>query len=154
LLDFRDNDICAKYANYRKASSFDRHLWDTPYVQQEVLATILALVRAFHNNRDLLEIDLFLSKRLSTFRIEGSSDEILVTREDPKDTASRYSSTHRDFSAFVMEFCWIRDEAYRVNDGRGELPSTLCEMFADSDVVAKLEKSAARATSSPSPYVR
>jgi len=67
----------------------------------------------------LVGIDLFLSKRLSTFRIEGSSDEILVTREDPKDTASRYLRSHRDFAAFATEFSWIRDEAFPVPNTNG-----------------------------------
>jgi hypothetical protein len=155
LLDFRDKGVCARYANYRKASSFDRQVWDTPYVQKMVLATILALIRASHDNLGLVDIHLFLSKRLSTFRIEGSSDEILVTREDPKDTAARYCRTHRDFAAFVTEFGWIRDDAYRVaQEETGALPATLLAMFGENAEIASLEKSAARAISSPSPYVR
>jgi len=155
LLDFRDKDICEKYADYRRTSSFDRQLWDTPYVQKEVLATILALIRVSRENRGLVDVYLCLSKRLSTFRIEGSSDEILVTREDPKDTASRYSRAHRDFAAFIMEFCWIRDEAYNVaRDEAGILPATLSAMFGENAETANLEELAANATSYPSPYVR
>jgi hypothetical protein len=103
LLDFRDKSVCERYADYRKAASFDRQLWDIHYVQKEVMATILALIQASRDNRGLVDIHLFLSKRLSIFRIEGSSDEILVTREDPTDTASRYCRAHRDFSAFVTD---------------------------------------------------
>lgn len=155
LLDFRDSDVCERYANYRKAASFDRQTWDTCYVKKEILATILALIRASHDHRGFIEIELFLSKRLSNFRIEGSSDEILVTREDPKDTASRYSRAHRDFAAFVVEFGWIRDEAYRVSkDETGVLPATLLAMFGENAEIASLESSASQAVSSPSPYVR
>jgi len=155
LLDFRNTGVCERYANYRKASSFDRNLWDTNYVKKEVLATILALIRDSHANPGLIEIHLFLSKRLSTFRIEGSSDEILVTREDPKDMASRYSRTHRDFAAFVTEFSWIRDEAHRVaKEETGILPATLLAMFGENAEIANLENSAAQAATSPSPYVR
>lgn len=154
LLDFRDRDVCERYANYRKASSFDRQLWDTPYVRKEVLATILTLIRASRDDPGLVDINLFLSKRLSTFRIEGSS-EILVTREDPKDTASRYLRTHRDFAAFVTELGWIRDEAYRMaKEETGVLPATLLAMFGENAEIASLENSAILATTSPSPYVR
>lgn len=155
LLDFRDSGVCERYANYRKSSSFDRQLWDASYVQTEVMATVLALIRSSRENPGLVDISLFLSKRLSTFRIEGSSDEILVTREDPKDTASRYFRTHRDFGAFVTEFGWIRDEAYCVTkDNTGVLPATLQAMFGENAEIANLENLANIAIDSPSPYVR
>lgn len=154
LLDFRDSELCQKYADYRKASSFDRQLWDVSYVRKEVVATILALIQVSQTNRGLIDIHLFLSNRLSTFRIEGSSDEILVTREDPKDTASRYPHVHRDFSAFVTEFTWIRDAAHRVlREEDGVLPS-LVTMFRDTPDISLLEKSARRAVNAASPYVR
>lgn len=155
LLDLRDKEVCERYANYRKGSSFDRQLWDIAYVQKEVLATIFKLIHASHENRGFIDIDLFLSKRLSTFRIEGSSDEILVTREDPKDAASRFSRADRDFAAFVTELSWIRDEAYRVaKDSTGVLPATLLEMFGANAEIESLEASAREAINSPSPYVR
>lgn len=155
LLDFRNETVCEKYATYRKASSFDRNSWDARYVQQEVLATILKLIEVSRENRGLVDIHLFLSRRLSTFRIEGSADEMLVTREDPKDTASRYLRTHRDFAAFVNEFIWIRDEAYRVpmvDDGR--LPATLSAMFGENAIITNLEVQAMQAMKSSSPYAR
>ncbi|MFC6654886.1 hypothetical protein ACFQEX_04770 [Roseibium salinum] len=45
LLDFRDNAICEKYANYRRSASFDSKLWSRKYVQKEVLSTIIALIQ-------------------------------------------------------------------------------------------------------------
>ena len=124
-------------------------------MQKEILATILALIKASHDNRGLVDIELFLSKRLSTFRIEGSSDEILVTREDPKDTASRYLRAHRDFAAFVTEFGWIREEAYRVvKEETGVLPPTLQAMFGENAEIVSLDKLASDAAASSSPYVR
>jgi hypothetical protein len=152
LLDFREKGLCEKYANFRKASSFDRQLWDTTYVQKEILATILKLIRASQDNPSIVDIELFLSQRLSTFRIEGSSDEILVTREDPKDMASRYRRAHRDFAAFVTEFSWIRDEAYHVAKGAaGGLPTTLLAMFGEDAWIANLQSAAEEATASTSP---
>lgn len=155
LLDFRDEAICGKYASYRKVSSFDGKSWCARYVQTEVLATILKLIDASRENYGLLEIRLFLSRRLSTFRIEGSSDEILVTREDPKDTASRYLRSHRDFPAFVNEFDWVRDEAHEVAlEGDDGVPATLRAMFEESALVTCLEEQAVQAMKSGSPYAR
>lgn len=155
LLDFRSETVCDKYATYRKASSFDRKTWDTRYVQQEVLATVLKLIEVSRENRGLVDIHLFLSQRLSTFRIEGSSDEMLVTREDPKDTASRYLRSHRDFAAFVNEFVWVRDEAYRVTpESDGGLPATLLAMFGENALISSLKVQAMQAMKSASPYAR
>jgi hypothetical protein len=155
LLDFRDDKVCQRYVDYRKASSFDQQLWDKDYVKKEVLATILALTKTSREYGGLVDIQLYLSKRLSIFRIEGSSDELLVTREDPKDTASRYSRSHRDFPAFVAEFRWVRDESDRVEkDDTGGLPTSLEEMFGGDNEIAKLQHLAEKAVNSPSPYVR
>lgn len=155
LLDFRDGALCDKYANYRKTSSFDSKSWDTQYVQKEVLATILNVIEASRANRDLMTINLYLSRRLSTFRIEGSPDEMLVTREDPKDTAARYRRDHRDFPAYVNELKWIRDEAYRIQPADdGGLPATLTDMFVGDALVASLEGEAKKAANSRSPYAR
>ena len=155
LLDFRDADLCEKYATYRKIASFDKKVWDTNYVQKEVMASILKLIDVSNGNRGLVDIDIFLSKRLSIFRIEGSSDEILVTREDPKDTASRYLRSHRDFSAFIAEFGWIRDDSSRIEKGaKGVWASTLHEIFENIPGIVQLEESARKAVVEQSPYAR
>lgn len=155
LLDFRDEAICDKYATYRNASSFDGKSWSTRYVQLEVLATVLKLIDASWENRGLLDVHLFLSRRLSTFRIEGSSDEILVTREDPKDIASRYLRTHHDFPAFVNEFDWVRDEAHAIAlTGENGSPATLLKIFGEDALIASLEAQATQASNARSPYAR
>lgn len=155
LLDLRDEAICGKYAIYRKISSFDGKSWSARYVQKEVLATILTVIAASRENSGLLDIRLFLSRRLSTFRIEGSSDEILVTREDPKDTASRYLRSHHDFPAFVNEFDWVRDEAHEVAlEGDDELPARLNVMLDENVIIKSLMEEAVQAMKSESPYAR
>ncbi|MCX2724340.1 hypothetical protein [Roseibium salinum] len=157
LLDFRDNAICEKYANYRRSASFDSKLWSRKYVQKEVLSTIIALIQTANENTTFINIELYLSSRLSTFRIEGSSQEILVTREDPKDIAARYLSSHRNHAAFVTEFTWIRDAALSTNMGRRHsLPATLEDLFKDTPtpIIAELKDDAVKALESPSPYAR
>lgn len=156
LLDFRNDNLCEKYATYRKNASFDANLWTKEYVQKEVLATIMKLIDAAVGHSSLISIDLYLSTRLSTFRIEGSSDEIIVTREDPKDTASHYFRKDRDYAAFLNEFNWICDAAFKVKAGTGglSLPATVQEMFDGCPLVARIAAEAENAKSDASPYAR
>ena len=67
LLDFRNDDVCAKYASYRQSSSFDHYNWTKEYVQTEILATILKLIQAAQRTHNLLESisTLPLASRLS-----------------------------------------------------------------------------------------
>lgn len=154
LLDLRDAEVCNRYANFRRNSSFDKCLWSTDYVRTEVLATILSLIQASQENPDLIDIELFLSTRLSTFRIEGTLDELLVTREDPKDIAMRYRKADRDYSAFSTELDWICAEADRVeNLTDGTFPTAITSIFDDKEVM-DLEDAAKLSLSKPSPYAR
>lgn len=154
LLDFRDDRVCEKYAAYRRTASFDRVLWDTNYVRKEVLATILDLSEAASKYNGFLNISLFLSRRLSTFRIEGSAQEIIVTREDPKDMAYRYLSSGSDHAAFLTEFDWIRDFSEPVALSLGGTPCELDQMFGKLDIIADLEEQAEKSRGSRSPYAR
>ncbi|MDN3721616.1 hypothetical protein QW131_26735 [Roseibium salinum] len=104
---------------------------------------LLRLSKPQTKNTTFINIELYLSSRLSTFRIEGSSQEILVTREDPKDIAARYLSSHRNHAAFVTEFTWIRDAALSTNMGRRHsLPATLEDLFKDTPtpIIAELKR--------------
>lgn len=156
LLDFRDEVLCDKYAKFRRDASFDRDVWNLEYVQTEIMATILKLITAARESSSLIEADLYLSKRLSTFRIEGTSDEIIVTREDPTDNAARYRRSDPNFAGFLNEFTWIRQEAFNVKEASGAkiLPATLQEMFGDIAAVKTLLIAATEATAKGSPYVR
>ena len=156
LLDFRNDDVCNKYASYRKSSSFDYHQWSKKYVQIEILATILKLIRAVHDHPALIKVNLYLSSRLSTFRFDGSHDQIIVTREDPRDVASRYRHSDNDLSAYLNEFNWARDEACKVDvTVVNDAPTTaLRAMFGNCAMIPELEKAIIDATKKPSPYVR
>lgn len=151
LLDFRDQVVCKKYASFRREASFDKQLWSLEYVQTEVIATILRAIEVSKASSTFIDIDLYLSKRLSTFRIEGTSDAIIVTREDPTDNAARYRRSDPHFGAFLKEFSWIREEADPISVGR-RLPE-LRDMFPDFSEERILAKAQA-ATAKGSPYVR
>jgi hypothetical protein len=70
LLDFREAELCQRYANYRN--------WSLGYLQTEIMSTILKLIDASVAT-SFIDIDLYLSKRLSTFRLDGTTDEIIIT---------------------------------------------------------------------------
>lgn len=155
LLDFQNSEVCSAYADYRQISSFDSRLWDKTYVQKEVVATVMALSTSARENAALIRINLYLSSRLSVFRIEGSSHELIVTREDPKDTATRYLASDREYSAFATEFKWIRDTARRIGNGKEySISVPMTELFDDNKTIASLRDKAAEALTSKSPYAR
>ncbi|WP_145991807.1 hypothetical protein [Pseudomonas sp. FFUP_PS_473] len=156
LLDFRDVEVCERYAEFRKSASFDHYLWDTKYVQHEVLATIIAIAKAVNLNRPFIQVDLRLSNRLSTFRIEGNADEMIVTREDPKDYAYCYTRKHRDFSGLLTEFNWVKREAEEIPVPTLPDPATcviLTTMFGEL-ISPESQAAAAEALNSPAPYAR
>jgi hypothetical protein len=147
LLDFREAELCQRYASYRN--------WNLEYVQTEIMSTILKLIDASAAT-SFIDIDLYLSKRLSTFRLDGTTDEIVVTREDRGDYASHYKRSDPYFAAFNNEFNWVKAEAFHVKKrpGTTALPPTLRDMFGDLPVIRSLLEAANQAKSEPSPYVR
>jgi len=156
LLDIRDEIICNRYVDYRRAASFDKKEWDLEYVRVEILATILCLARAVKDSGNLLDVDLRLSKRLSIFRIDGTDDEIIVTREDPKDIAFLYKRPDPHFFALLQEFSWVKQEASKMPMILGEdAPvAVLQTVFGDISLFGGLIGDAVEATSKSSPYVR
>jgi hypothetical protein len=145
LLDFREAELCQLYASYRN--------WSLEYVQAQIMSTILKLVDASVAT-SFVDIDLYLSKRLSTFRLDGTTDEIIITREDRGDYAARYKRSDPYFAAFANEFSWVKTEAFHVKKapGRTALPPTLRDMFGDLPVIRSLLEIATQAKSESSPY--
>ncbi|MGQ0280266.1 hypothetical protein ACT17R_16630 [Sphingopyxis sp. Q841] len=153
LLDFRNESLCARYSRYRQSASFDRNTWSPGYVRTEIHATILAILTALNENNGLISADLYLSPRLSTFRIEGTADALIVTREDPNDAAYRYHRGQPEFAAYSAELRWVFDESERVvSSSGGVLPVSLSELFGSDVVTASSEIAARAATKAQSPY--
>lgn len=152
LLDFRDHQMCDLYARFRK-STFDGHLWSTESARADILATASALAQAALDNSSLVTASLYLSSRLSVFRIEGSADELLVTREGPKDFAYKFHDSHPDHAAYLTEFMWVRDTASRI-----DLPRTtpsgslLAAMFDQEEVTPEVEQAVNVALARKAPY--
>jgi hypothetical protein len=154
VLDFRDAALCERYAHYRRVSSFDKEAWDLPYVQSEIMATVLKLIDATRGG-SLVKVDLYLSKRLSTFRLDATADEVIITREDPKDDASRYKRSHQRFSAYQQEFGWVKQDASKIELVRDASPRAAFENTCrDAVEVHQLIGRALRAMAEGSPYGR
>ena len=156
LLDFRNDNVCEKYALYRRSSSSDGIPWSRKYVQKEILATILKLLQASHDHPTFIGMNLYLTTRLSTFRFDGSQEQFIVTREDPKDIASRYRSSDAEFTAYLNEFHWSREEACIIEIGETkETPiDKLQAMFGDNEIITELKEQAVTAMENRSPYAR
>ena len=154
LLDFRNAEVCRQYAQYREECSFDNVLWSGEYVSTEVLATILAIVQAARENPSVLRVSLSLSSRLSTFRIEGSAEEMLITREDPKDVAYRYDRSRPEHSAYLTEFDWVRGNADRIDLTPGMNANTQLMAIFGSAVTPSQEEAAKATMKSRAPYGR
>lgn len=145
LLDFRNAELCQRYASYRG--------WQLEDVQREIMSTILSIIDAASKSR-FLDIELYLSPRLSIFRLDGTADEIIVTREDRRDLASRYKRSNPYFVAFRNEFTWVKAEAFQVRkiSGTTVLPGSLQEMFGELEIIRLHLNEAIEAKSNSSPY--
>jgi hypothetical protein len=155
LLDFRDISICNKYTEFRKSCSFDKELWSLEYTQSEILATILTIFTQARQNPGIISATIHLSSRLSIFRIEGSSEELIVTREDPKNTAARYQRKHPDFGSYITELNWIQESS-------ASLPpllqftdeDQLMENFSNVSEISSLRSKAQSLDTKKSPYAK
>lgn len=153
LLDFRDEQVCRWYSDYRASSSFDRHRWSEEYVKSEVLATLQAVLDAMAKHPGAISADIYLSKRLSTFRIEGSQTALIVTREDPKEPAAKYSADQRAYDAYSAELDWVQREADRVVKSDADTqPKGILELFPGV-VTDALVLSSSKLIHAGSPYV-
>lgn len=154
LLDFRNIKTCTRYAEYRANASFDRDKWNCRYVQEEIVATILKVNELAIENRAIMKVSLYLTSRLSFFRIEGSPQEILVTREDPKDMAAYYPRNDSYHVAFMRELEWVKiddsTERMDLNFDAAQFRETFREVESIEDVL----EGAASKIGNASPYVR
>ena len=156
LLDFRNSEACERYASYRRSSSFDCLIWNKKYVQTQILATILKMLKAVGEHPEFVSIDLHLTSRLSTYRFDGSQSQVIITREDPRDFASRYRNSDNEYSAYLIEFQWALKDACKIEIGNvKETPiDKLREIFGDDPIVSELAEEANEVTKERSPYVR
>ena len=151
LIDLRDTGLCERYASYRSNASFDATKWSRDYVQTEVLATILSLADTAKKYGELAEINLYLSQRLSIFRIEGSAAQLIVTSENPKDIAFCYHKDSQEFNSYWQELEFIKKDATRQSLA-GIQHDALAQLINAGSIFTELKEAAAIAQKNGSPY--
>lgn len=84
ILDPTNSELCENHANYRRstASSLqDKSKWDAEKVRTELCATILTTL-AYQIEEPMLRISLYLCSHYSAFRIDLSTEYVIITKED------------------------------------------------------------------------
>jgi hypothetical protein len=105
ILDPTNTALCAAYAQYRSGLSSatqDNESWTPDRVRNELLTTILKLALARQDN-PLLTVRLFFAKAFSTFRIDLSEAYVIVTREDDREAAFKFTPDSPFYGAYREE---------------------------------------------------
>lgn len=116
IIDPSDEEVCDAYARFRRAGApvgGGQEPWTLERTRKESYATVLAA--CYHRGRyRLLDIDIGLSRTMTTFRWDLSSSCVVITREDPTAPALRV-----DKGKFYYDWCYTEllsslDQARRV----------------------------------------
>jgi hypothetical protein len=105
ILDPTDEDACGGYSNYRRSllsAKSDGTEWTADRVRRELYATILA-VAVIQRREPLLQINLGLINRFSSFRLDLSSDYVLITKEDAFAPAIRCDKDTYFYDSYLHE---------------------------------------------------
>jgi hypothetical protein len=116
ILDPDNEHVCNAYAEYRRglaSASRDNEGWSKARVREELLATILKLYILMIESPHL-KIKLFLTNSFSIFRIDLSFGEVVVTTEDERDPAFRFSNTSDFYDAYRNEFNFSEKQAREI----------------------------------------
>jgi hypothetical protein len=116
IIDPSDEEVCDTYARFRRAGApagEEHEPWTLERTRKESYATILAACYQRDRYR-LLDIDIGLSRTMTTFRWDLSSSCVVITREDPSAPALRV-----DKGKFYYDWCYTEllnslDQARRV----------------------------------------
>lgn len=106
LIDPLNNDICQKYAEYRRGlntASGNRKLWTATFVRNHSFATIIKAI-LISSQEPLLDISIGLKNNFSLFRLDLSSTNVVVTKEDPREVAFVFHKNSTSFNSYIHEF--------------------------------------------------
>jgi hypothetical protein len=145
LIDPNDTKVCRDYADYRRglaSAKDDAERWTEDRVREEVLATILGVFLA-RQNETLLALSLSVTRTFSTFRIDLSDRVVVVTKEDPKEPAFRFSPESSFYTAYKEEFLASMNQSRSISlenlgfglEELGAIKSTFVRLkLADADL--------------------
>ncbi|AZV77134.1 hypothetical protein EBB79_03990 [Parasedimentitalea marina] len=113
VLDPRNDALCGQYAKYRnrsRSSEMFKEDWTMQKVQEELIATVArtVLLNAVENH---VHCELRFRNFLSQFRFDVSSDQVMVTQEDPQEPAFSYPRGSRFFEYYKRENQLIWDQS-------------------------------------------
>lgn len=114
ILDPRDDRLCEYYARYRKTARTAKTgpQWTKDTVKSELLATVLAAMelRALGS----INVEIGFIKHVSLFRIDLSTDRLLITQEDSLEPALGYESGPGFYEYYRRDIMMAREQASRL----------------------------------------
>ncbi|WP_143467564.1 hypothetical protein [Leptolyngbya ohadii] len=121
LIDPCNSELCETYANYRNRlrSAGGKSSWTTKLVQLEVYATIVSAY-AYQSSQPLLQVKVGLKQNYSLFRIDLSSTQAIITKEDPQEPALICKAGSLFYHSFLEDMRLSLDQALI-------LPRSSCE---------------------------
>ncbi|MEE6259707.1 hypothetical protein [Plantactinospora sonchi] len=117
IIDPTDEQVCERYAQFRRSLSprpdATGERWTVDRTRKESYATVLAA--CWHQQRSgLLNIDVRLSNRMSTFRYDLSSSCVIITQENPQTPALRIDRREIYYHRYSIELQYSREQSRRV----------------------------------------
>ncbi len=121
IIDPTDESVCHDYAQYRSslAPGPDRtgETWTLDRTRKEAFATILAACW-YRQRFTFLKADVALSKVMTTFRWDLSSEWVIMTQEDPAAPAMLFEKSKPHYRAYSRELLASFEQARGVEIGR------------------------------------
>jgi hypothetical protein len=121
IIDPTDEQVCHRYAQYRSSLTPgpDRtgELWTVDRTRKEAFATILAACW-YHQRYTFLRIEVALTKVMSTFRFDVSSQWVIMTQEDPIAPAILFDRSKPHYRSYCRELVASFEQARAVDLSR------------------------------------
>lgn len=122
ILDPNSEKVCLYYAEFGHANRKNSSQIDSiKNVRIELITTIL--ICAKYKIEPLLDIKVYLTDKVSLFRLDISDTEAVLTKADPKEPALAFPKDTFFYRSYREEFRVTRDQSRQITLGR--LPSTI-----------------------------
>ena len=155
--------LCQQYAIYRRglhSASVEREVWTHDRVRKEIYATLLSIfIKAYEY--PLLRLQVTLLNSFSTFRLDLSSEYVIMTKEDPQAPGVKCDKGTYFYDAYMNDLALtaVQGRTIKMSSAKLELDissvrARLSEMeLVDAQIPDEILIEAIRSTESPrSPY--
>ena len=124
VIDLTEDALCEEYARLRSTrgpgESSPDGAWTGERVRKEVYATILAACWHRQRLRNLLTVEIGLSRVVSTFRWDLSASCVIMTQEDSPSSSLVFDNGRAHYRAFDRELVASFNQARRVHVDRAD----------------------------------